>query len=214
MEKQIMTTVTVAPAWGPVYSQVVTRDEVISYGGGTRARLINDSIWNTLNSSLTALGWFNSGRRHSPITLLAEQVAWDEPITPNTIAFVPENLTDQPWELGSEFSENRWTYYLDFFAEDEDISIQVAGDIMDILRGKLSLIGRGFGPMIDICDYSQPGHYKIGYITIENVTVTRAPTYPQRWMRYMRTVRFEACDYYDQDDDDLGVGRGHWGFQP
>ena len=55
-----MTTVTASSAWSPSYAQVVCRDETISYIGGTRARLIYDSIFNVLNDALGALGWFNS----------------------------------------------------------------------------------------------------------------------------------------------------------
>lgn len=208
--------------WSPSYSQVTSRDENVSYGGGVRSRLIYDSLWQVLNSSFTALGWFQptifstppGTKKYRPVTFLKTQQSWDEEVAPNTMAFVPENMTDRPWEIGSEFYENRWIFYLDIFGDNEDISLQLAGDAVDILRGKLTAIGRGFGPMVDICDWSQPGHYKIGYLYIENVTDTRAPTYSQRWMRYLRTVRWEACDYYDQDVDNLGVGRAHWGFEP
>jgi hypothetical protein len=218
-----MTTLTVAPAWCPSYPFVVSRDENISYGGGMRARLIFNSIWTVLNNSLSALGWFNSTvydtppgtKQYHPITFLAQQQNWDEPIEINTAAFMPEQNNDEYWEVGSLLTESRTTYYCDFFGESEALSIQFAGDIADILRGKLAIIGRGYGPTIDILDGSQTGaHYKIGYVWIENVTITRAPVYNARWMRYLRTVRFEALDYYDLDTDNLGVGRGHWSFLP
>lgn len=222
--------VTVNSPWSFRYGQVVTRDQNISYGGGVRARFIYDSIWDIINNGLRALGWYNptiynsdgslnpsapsNARKHHPVNFVPEQLNWDQEIQINTLAFVPENVTDKEWELGSLMTEDRWIYYLDFFAENEAISIQLTGDIRDILRGKLSSIGRGYGPLVDICDLAQPGHYKIGYVQIENVTVDRVPTYTQRWQRYMRTVRFEACDYYALDSDSISVGRANWAFQP
>ena len=107
-----MLLVDTARGWSPSYSQVTTRDENVSYGGGVRARLIYDSLWHLLNNSLTALGWFQptifdtppGTKKYRPVTLLKEQQNSFEPIEPNTMAFVPENMTDRPWELGSEFN--------------------------------------------------------------------------------------------------------------
>jgi hypothetical protein len=207
-------------AWCPVYSQVVTRDETIGYVGGSRARFVYDSLFAVLYSGLQALGWFNStiydtppgNRKNHPVTLLPKQLGWDEKIALNTIAFVPENRHSEPAEIGSYFEENAWVFYLDIFGESEAVSLQLAVDMIDILKGKFTLIGRSNGPTVDVCDGSQPGHYKIGYVELDHLTTNRAPTYTQRWQQFLRVVRFEALDWYS-DDTDLGVGRGHWAFE-
>jgi hypothetical protein len=209
-------------AWSPTYSQVVSRDETISYAGGSRARFLYDSLYVVLKSGLQALGWLNptiydtppGNRKNHPVNLLTKQLSWEEKITPNTIAFIPENNRSEYAEVGSElFEENKWIFYLDIFGESEAVSLQLALDMIDILKGKFSMIGRTNGPTVDICDTAQSGHYKIGYVILSNLTSDRAPNYTQRWQQFLRVVRFEASDWYG-DDTDLGVGRGHWAFTP
>ena len=68
----------------------------------------------------------------------------------------------------------------------------MAHDIIAVLKGKFPLASRGNGPTIDICDLSQPGHYKIGYVLIQNTTSTRSPVFEQPWQQFLRVVRFEA----------------------
>jgi len=213
--------ITVGSAWAPAYSQVVTRNNV-SYGGGVRARFIYDSLWYMLKGSLGLLGWFNptvtdippGTRQNLPVQFLARQLDWTQPITLNTLAFAPDDVSSEEKELGSIMMEDVWVYYCDIFAESEAISLQLAGDMKDILWGKMSAVGRTFGPTVDILDLDQPGHYKIGYVEIANVTATRSPNVAQRWQQFLRVVRFEVCDWYILDNDDLSTGRAQWAFQP
>ena len=151
--------------------------------------------------------------KNHPVTLLPKQLDWGKKIELNTISFVPEHDNSEYAETGSEFEEYKWIFYLDIFGESEAISLQLAHDIIAVLKGKFPLAGRGNGPTIDICDLSQPGHYKIGYVLIQNTTSTRSPVFEQPWQQFLRVVRFEASDWYGESED-LAVGRAHWAFMP
>jgi hypothetical protein len=144
------------------------------------------------------------------VTLTKEQVNWDVEIVPNTIAFAPEDVSDPgAWELGSDYRENRWGFYCTVIAESEPVSIQLAGDIRDILRGKLPEVGRGGGPFVDVFRWDAATPYKLTYLEIEHVAISRMPSYSQKWQRYMRDVRWEALDYYDSSEDS-----SDWAFSP
>jgi hypothetical protein len=190
----------------------------IGFSGGQRDLFIYYSLWNCINDSLAALGWYDSTiydtppgtRVHHDVSLLKEQdVNWNEELVPNTIAFAPETYSDQTWELGSDFRENRWPFYCLILAESTDISMWLAGDIRDILRGKMSTIQRVGGPIVNIYNWSAATPYRVGYLEIEHATMLRPPTYSQKWQRYMCEVRWEALDYYDSDLD-----TSTWAFTP
>lgn len=171
------------------------------YTGGIRDRLIYDSIWHMVNDALRALGWYDTGRDHMPVTLVAEQLDWEHEIQPNTIAFAPERVLDQEWELGSDFKENRWRFYFDIFGENEALGNQLSGDIRDILRGKIPSIGRNM-PVVNVYDYTQGQPTQIFYCTVERVTKDRSPTFTHRWQRYLYVVSVDICDFYNDPNDD------------
>ena len=180
-----------------------------TYTGGIRDRLIYDSVWHTVNDALTALGWFNTGRDHSPVTLVAEQLDWEHEIEPNTIAFAPERVSDQEWELGSDFKQNRWRFYFDIFGENEALGNQLSGDIRDILRGKIPSVGRDM-PVINVLDYTSSTPSQIFYCTVERVTKDRSPTFTHRWQRYLYVVAMDLVDYYDTVTDDTPPSVPWW----
>jgi hypothetical protein len=183
----------------------------IGVSGGLRDRYIYKSLWECLYDSLEALGWFlptrfdeppSSGTRDNhPVTFLDRQVEWDEDIIPNTIAFVPETQTNEPFELGTDFRENRWVFYCTVIGANESESLHLAGDIRDILQGKISTINRIGGPFVNLYNWGAATPYKIGYLEIEDVDIHRMPQFSQKWARYMRDVTWCAIDYYDSDLD-------------
>jgi len=187
------------------------------FAGGLRDRLIYDSLWYCFNASLGGLGWFDATiydtpvgtRQNRPVTLQAQQIDWTEEISPNTIAFAPDNETDQDWELGTSLSQQTWRFYCTIIAESEPISVQLAGDVRDILRGRLSTIERDGGPYVNLYNWSAATPYRIGYLEIQNVSILRMPLYSEKWQRYMREVTWEALDWYSDDSTEQ-----IWQFEP
>jgi hypothetical protein len=169
--------------------------------GGLRDRLIFDSMWRTVDNGLRAIGWYNAGRDHLPVTFVPEQLNWDEQIALNTIAVAPLDVKDRAWELGSDFRQNRWVFYFDVFGEDEAIGNHLSGDIRDILRGKIPSIGRNM-PVVNIYDYTQATPPMIGYCEVSKVVKERSPSFSHRWERYLYVIRVELDDYYDTVTDD------------
>lgn len=183
----------------------------IGFSGGIRDRFVYQSLWECLNACLGELGWFeptvfdeppsNGTRKFHPLTFLDRQVEWDEDIIPNTVALVPENVVPQEWELGSQFMDMPWRYYATVIGANEAESIQLAGDIRDILLGRMNSVSRIGGPYVNIYNWSAATPYRIGYMIIEDVQVHRSPTFSQRWARYMRDVSWTCHDWYDSDLD-------------
>lgn len=167
--------------------------------GGLRARLIKDSFFYMLQSHLEELGWFDSGRQHMPVALIAEPRNWDEPIEFNTLVLSAEDVNDTEEEMGSNLTEDRWTYYVDFFAEDDAVGADLAGDVRDILRGKMPTIGASRA-MLRVYDYRQATPPVIAHVEIENVLLDRARNFPRPWQQHWYSVRCDLVDhYYDEN---------------
>lgn len=118
---------------------------------------------------------------------------WDEPIEINSIVVTGGDAVDDPLELGSMATEDRVTYYVDFYGEDESIGLDVSGDIRDILRGKIPSIGRTQST-IPVYDYRDATPGIAFYCDLENVLVDRGRGFTQPWMRYWFSVRVELID--------------------
>lgn len=165
--------------------------------GGLRARLIKDSFFYMLEGRLTALGWFDSGRQHLPVNMLAMPRNWDQPIEFNTLAVSAEDVNDTESEMGSNLAEDRWTVYVDFFAEDDSVGADLANDVRDILRGKMPSIGASRA-VLDVYDYRQATPPVIAYVDIENVLLDRARNFPRPWQQHWYAIRCDLVDeYYD-----------------
>lgn len=166
-----------------------------SVEGGLRARLIRDSLEELVRSGLTARGWFDPGRRHSPIVFVPEPNDWDEPIEANSLAISGGDSIDDPLELGSTASEDRWTFYVDFYAEDESVGTDVSGDIRDLLRGQLPSIGRT-NPVLPVLDFREATPTELFTCDIESVVLDRGRGFSQPWLRWWYTVRLDLVDEY------------------
>lgn len=161
--------------------------------GGLRARLIRDSVEELVRSGLAARGWFDVDRRHAPLRIVSEPNDWDEPIEANSISISGGDSTDDPLEMGSNATEDQWTYYVDFYAEDESIGLDVSGEVRDILRGKLPSIGRT-GSFLPVYDFRDATPAVAFVCQIENVMVDRGRGFNQPWLRFWYTVRFDLLD--------------------
>jgi hypothetical protein len=167
------------------------------YAGGLRARLIRDSVFNTIRDSLESLGWLDAETRHLPIVFRTRSVDDGESIAFNTLAVVQSDVVDEDAEMGSTATNDTWTFYVDFYAENDSVGTAVIHDVRDILRGKLPSAGRD-RPSVVVMDYTLPVPEPIFSVTVENVVTDRANDFPRPWQKYWFVCRFDVVDeYYD-----------------
>lgn len=110
--------------------------------GGLRARLIKDNLFNLIEDSLDALGWFAGGRQHATVTVVPEPLGNLAEITPNKIGIDFKSISEFEVEMGSNMADNNWLVFVDVMAESYDIGLHLATDIKDILTGHYDAIGR------------------------------------------------------------------------
>lgn len=169
--------------------------------GGLRTRMISDSLRNMVVDGLTDLGWFSTPRWHAPIHIIDRPNKWDDPVEFNSLVISLEDRDDIPGELGSNYTVDTWTVYIDFYAESDPLGMQVAGDIRDILRGKLPSIGRT-DSSFDVYDYRMATPTSFATIQIMNVVDDRARNFPNAWQAHWFVVRADLeDDFMDEDDD-------------
>lgn len=161
--------------------------------GGLRVRLIRDSLSATIRDALTDLGWFDSGRNHQPITFTDEPQNWDEAIAANTLALVEASEDSEEAEMGSTATIDMYTYYVDFFAENDDLGQHLSGDVRDILRGKHAAAGRT-RPSFEVLDYRMATPESLFYCTIENVARDKANSYEKPWEKFWYSISFDVLD--------------------
>lgn len=164
-----------------------------SYAGGLRARLIGDSAYQMITTAVEALGWLQPGRRHKPITFRPKPVPFDEEVPFNTLAVSQTDVSGMEAELGSLLTDDTWTFYVDFYAEDESIGKHLIHDVRDALRGMLPSIGRS-RPILPVYAYDQATPVVAFYCDIEDVIVDRANDFPKPHQRYWYVCRFDVVD--------------------
>jgi hypothetical protein len=167
--------------------------------GGLRARLIRDCTYELVRDKVIELGWQQPGRRHLPIVFRASVVPWEEEVPLNTVAISQTDVSDEPAEMGSNLSDDSWTFYVDLYAEDESVGTHLIHDIRDILRGKMPSIGRS-RPILPV--YNEDRTEVLFNCDIEEVIIDRANDFPKAWQRYWYVCRFRVVDTYGDEDDE------------
>lgn len=109
--------------------------------GGLRDRLVFESFIRKIKTGLAALGWLDPDRHHIPLTVTSTRIDDSTSVALNTIAISAEDISGDDAEVGSGLSEDSHTFYVDMYAENDALGEHVAGDIRDLLRGKLPSIG-------------------------------------------------------------------------
>lgn len=170
----------------------------MTVAGGIRARLIRDSLYDMIKDSLTALGWFDGGRRHQPLNMIHEQIENLESIQINTLALADEDLVSDDIELGSNLAEHRWHFYVDFYAESDTLGVELIRDVADILSGRMSSIGRSFANF-GVYDFRQATPPLLFFCEIENVRVDRSQNWNDAHLRHWYMVDFDVVDVYSDD---------------
>jgi hypothetical protein len=166
--------------------------------GGVRARLIKDNLFNMVKSHLTSLGWFNTGRQHRPFSMVAEEFDTDTEIPMNTLVLADADIVSTEWEMGSLMAEDRWTFYFDFYAENDAIGLHLIQDVKAILEGRFASLGQ-IGPSFPIYDYRMATPAVIFYAEVENIDLAKAQNFPKPFQRHWYALRFEIIDYVTDD---------------
>lgn len=166
--------------------------------GGLRARLIHDSLFHMVDDGLHRLGWFDAGRRHRPLQIVARPMGLDEEVPLNTIAIADANDIGTGAEMGSNATTDTWTFYVDFFAQDDSLGKHVIHDIKDLLRGKMPSHGYG-NPVLRVYDWRDDPPTPLFFCDLEDVMADRAHNFPHPWQRFWYTVRLDVVDDYDDD---------------
>lgn len=167
--------------------------------GGLRVRLIIMSFQQMLRDSLEALGWFDDGRQHQAINFVVRPAEWEDKVDFNSIAVTCEDVSDIDAELGSNLTDDTWTFSVDIYCEDDAVGIHLINDIKDILRGKMPSIGRT-GPILGVFDYKAATPSQIFRCDIERVVVDRARGFTKAWQQHWWACRCDVIDTYGDED--------------
>lgn len=163
--------------------------------GGLRVRMIRESLYQMVRDSLDELGWFNPNRKHEPVSFPSEPADRDEQITLNTLSLSVEDASDVPTGLGESDVEERVLYYIDFYAENDAIGLEMAHDIRDILAGRHTGTSRT-SSNLEVYDFREATPPVVGVVHIENVEVDRAHTFPKPWLKNWYQIGFDVVDVY------------------
>ncbi len=167
--------------------------------GGLRARLIRDSVFHAVDTALANLGWYQASPNRAQVSFRAFPYAADVQVPPNTLALSDETDNSVPMELGSELTEFTWPMFIDVYGEDDAIALHLAGDVADILAGRMASVGRG-RPTIDVYDYTLATPVVIFSVEVVDVRKDRAHGFHQPWLRFWRSVTFHIVDSYEDED--------------
>lgn len=168
--------------------------------GGLRARLIFDSVYNMINDSLDALGWFDAGREHLPLNFRTEPIQEDDEVQLNTLVLFAEDAGNYGIEMGSNLAEHRRNFFLDFYAEGHALGEHVIYDVRDIIQGRMPSISRT-GPTCPVYNYTvTPNPPQIATVEFEYVTVDRAHVMVKPWERFWWSCAFTVLDHYGDED--------------
>lgn len=183
--------------------------------GGLRARFIKDSIFYCLHTALTDLGWFDAGRQHAPISFNGFVTPNLDPIPINSVSLSDESMHNVDLELGSTAVMTTWVFYVDFYAEDDDLGKHLINDVRDILGGRMSTIGRP-DASVPVYDWRMATPTKVFTVGIDNLMIDRAHDFPKPWQKHWYTCRFDVTDAYgdetvDREYDDYEYDDGSYG---
>ena len=164
--------------------------------GGIRDRLIRDAMYRTVRHILDSMGWLDLSDRREPVMLLPRPTDADKEVKPNRVSITAEDVPSDGVEMGSTLGEYVHLYYVDIYAEKDEIGVHIAGDIRAGLEGKLSAAGRtwpilpvhapGDDPDVDVAAFT---------CSIDNVLLERVPREsPQPWEKHWFSVRCELTE--------------------
>lgn len=171
----------------------------MTYAGGIRMACIQYSFYNMISEALQTRGWLTSIAGRKDVKLIMGQLDPREAIKPNIIAISFEDVDYSDWETGSNLTEDRWSVFFDIFAENEDIGLQIAGDIYDMLRGKMPSIDMS-NTFFQVQDYQTDED--IFTCEIDLVAIQRVRDPEKQHNKYWWVVGCEIVDMYYDDGEE------------
>lgn len=156
--------------------------------GGLRDRMIFESIHKNLEGHLQAVGWFDVGRQHLPITIIDEFPDDNAEVAFNTLALSMGDAGGPDAELGSEAEDWETVVFVDFFAENDSLGRHMRGDVYEFFRSN---------KMQPVYDYSVADWTpQFGFVEVQEDIDQRKPDRSvTKWQKHWYTVSFTIIDY-------------------
>lgn len=165
--------------------------------GGLRERFIVDSMKQHIHDGLSTLHWFDMGRQHLPVTVRTEPVPNIEEIVPNVVAIMEDGLSENDAEMGSNFTEFRWQFAIDVYAENDAVGRHLAGDIKAILSARFAFTD-GL-PHLPVYDFRMATPAVIFYCDFENLVASRQQLWQRSYQKFWWTILIDVVDFYGSE---------------
>lgn len=152
--------------------------------GGKRDRFVTESVFEHVNTALTALDWFAINAAHTPITVVYSFPEDEDPVQKNTLAMSTGNADTGYVELGSLTFAKGIMLFFDFYAENDPIGQHMIGDIENFFMKN---------PSLDVYDYEN-AKAVLFTIQVEDTEVRRPTRVTQPWQKHWITLSVEIED--------------------
>lgn len=176
---------------------------MVALEGGKRDRMVWMSVWTMLRDGLDQLGWLTdpvaAGYPRQPVTIPWGGIPDGEPIRPNAISVMPEDIDYVNMETGSDLQSGNRFFVVDIYAEDHAVGVNLRGDLSAMLRGNYPSIGRDRS-VVEVYDYDMATPGLIAVMDIVNVSDDRAQSAKQPWERFWYSILFTVEDENWLDD--------------
>lgn len=167
----------------------------MSFEGGTRLRLIKDSLALLLDNSLSSLGWYEEDRWFTPVTFIDEPLSSSDKVPVNTVSLSFEDDFSEEAELGSNMERVEWEFFVDIYAEDSSAGTHLSGDIKGLLKGKMSNLNRT-KPILEVLDLTQDPSPLAFYCDLERIESAKVRESEQQHHKNYYTVGGYVVDYH------------------
>lgn len=154
--------------------------------------MVFESFARMLKAALDELGWFDPDRAHAPIIWRTSIVPEAEEMPINTLAVASEDSSGVGIEMGSGLSEDRSAVVIDFYAQNDALGRHLAGDVRDLLRGKMPPIRDH--PTFMVYDWRDEPPTPLFYADIEDVRLDRAHGFDAPFRRHWFSVMAEIIE--------------------
>lgn len=168
----------------------------MSYTGGKRIRLIEENFRHLVKKGVKDLGLMESAAVKPAITFQTEMPDTSKAVQPNTIAVTAEDIDTYDHEIGDGIIRHEFNMYVDIFAANRSIGLELVGDIVSILRGRNEAINR-IAPILPVYDLSQQGSPEIFSCDIEEIRSAKVETDAKSFNRFWWSI---GCLVIDFDD--------------
>jgi hypothetical protein len=172
----------------------------MAYVGGKRQRLIKDNLKRHIEEGLDTLGWFDAGRPHKTVRIIADQVEPSEEVTPNLIGVMIEDFSFEEMGMGQDWSlqENTINAFIEVFAENNAVGQHLTGDIYDLIRGKFTDIYDDTS--FEVLDLGVDDSF-LFRCDFEDFEVMKNRSWDLSFNKYWWTIAVDIIDTYRDDRD-------------